>query len=56
VVNNEVYLAERVDFGRIATKFLHGSSHGSQINNCWNTGEILQEDTSGLEWNFDVIG
>ena len=37
VVNDQIYWAEWVDLGWVATKSLHGISHGGQINYCWDT-------------------
>jgi hypothetical protein len=55
VINNEVNWAERIDLRRITTKSLHGVSHGSEIDDGGNASEILQDDSSGFEWNIDIL-
>jgi hypothetical protein len=53
VINDQIDGDQGVDLLGITTKASHSVSHGSQIDNTGDTGEILQEDTSGLERNFD---
>ena len=37
VINNEVDRADRVDFGGVSSQGLDGISHGSKVNNGWDT-------------------
>ena len=55
MIDNEINLAERVDFIWVTTKGLHGRAHGSQINDGWHTSEVLEEDASGLERDLDGL-
>ena len=54
MIDDEVDLAEGIDFFGVASKLLHGCAHCGQIDNSWDTGEVLEDDTSGFEWNFHV--
>ena len=44
MVNDQVHGNERVDLLWIAAKACHCRAHGSQVNNCRNTGEVLHHD------------
>jgi len=55
VIDDQVSLAKRVNFVGVSTEFLHGSSHGGEIDNSGHTGEILEEDTGGLERDLDTL-
>ena len=55
MVNNQVDLAEGVDFVGITTEVVHGGTHSSEINDGRHSSEILQQDTCGLERNFFVL-
>ena len=55
VINYEISLAKRVNFFRITTKFLHSSPHSGKVNDGGHTGEVLKEDTGGLEGDLDVL-
>jgi hypothetical protein len=37
VINDQVNRAEWVDLGWVSTKSLHGVSHGSQVDDGWDT-------------------
>ena len=37
MVDDEVHRAERVDLGGVATEALHSITHGSEIDDGWNT-------------------
>jgi hypothetical protein len=39
----------------ITSQFFHDCAHGGKVNNSWYTSEILKDDTSRLERNFDVL-
>lgn len=56
VIDDEVDWDQRIDLLWVATESLHGVSHGSQIDNAWDSCEILQEDSSRLEGDFDALG
>lgn len=49
MIDDEIDWAEWVDLGWITSKSLHGISHGSKIDNSWDSSEILQDDSSWLE-------
>jgi hypothetical protein len=55
VINDEVNWAKWVDLLSITTESLHGISHGSQIYDSWDAGEILQDDSGRLEGNFKIL-
>ena len=55
VINNEIGLAERVDLVGVTTELLHSSTHGGEINDGWDTSEVLKEDASWLEGNLEVL-
>jgi len=55
VIDDEIDLAKWVDLVWVTTLLLHGSSHGGEIDNSWDTSEILKEDTSWLEWDLHVL-
>ena len=55
VIDDEVSLAKWVDLVRVATELLHGSAHGSQVNDGWDTCEVLKEYTGGLERNLEIL-
>jgi hypothetical protein len=55
MINDEVYWAEWVDLLGITTESLHSISHGCEVDNSWNTSEVLQDDSSGLEGDFKVL-
>jgi len=52
VIDNKINWAEWVDLGWITTESLHSISHGSKIDNGWDSSEILQDDSCWLEWNI----
>lgn len=54
MIDDEVDLAEGIDFFWVASKFLHGCAHSGQIDNSWHTGEVLKDDTCWFEWYFHV--
>jgi len=41
VIDDEVNWAKWVDLGGVSSKTLHGITHGGEINDCWNTSEVL---------------
>ena len=55
VIDNEVDWAEWVNFFWVSSESDHGVSHGSQVNDSWNTSKILQDDSCGLERDFDLF-
>lgn len=55
MINNKVYRYQRVNFVWVAAKFAHSIPHAREINNCWDTSEILEEDTGWLERDFDLL-
>ena len=54
VVNHQIYWNQWVNFLRVATKFGHGGSHTRQVHHGRNTREILQDDSSQFERNFNL--
>src|SRR5690606_27212110 len=54
VVDNEIDGYERVDLLRIAAGAMNGVTHGSQVDDNRNTGEVLQHDARRNEWNLLV--
>lgn len=55
VVDNQIDRAERVDALRIPAESLHGIPHGSQINDCRYSSEILEDDSGRFEGDFDLL-
>ena len=55
VVDNEVDWAKRVNLLRVSSESDHSISHGSQVNDSWNTSEILEDDSGGFEGDFDLL-
>ena len=55
MVNDEVGLAERVDLVGITAELLHSSTHGSQVDDGWDASKVLEENTSWLEGNLEVL-
>ena len=55
MIDNEVNRAKRVDLLSITTESLHGISHGSEIDDSGDTGEILQDDSGRLEGDFKIL-
>ena len=53
VINDQVNLALRVDFGWVRAHLLDSSPHGGQVNYSWHSREILQDDSSWLERDLD---
>jgi hypothetical protein len=56
VINDKVDWDLRVDLHWVDSEVGDSVSHGSEINDGWNSGEILEEHSSWLERNFDVSG
>lgn len=56
MINDEVNLTSRVDLIGVTTKSLDGITHSSQVNDKRNTGEVLKDNSSGLEGDFNVFG
>ena len=52
VINDQVHRHERFDHLRIATHLEDGGSHGSQIHEQGNAGEVLQQDARHRERNL----
>jgi|LakMenEpi03Aug12_release.lakeMendotaPanAssembly.Ray.scaffolds.fasta_scaffold3656440_1 hypothetical protein len=55
MVNNKINLTKRIDKVGVSTKLLHSSTHGGQVYNSGYTRKILEKNTSGLKWNFNII-
>ena len=55
VVNDQVDLAERVDFVWIAAEFLHLGAHCSEVHNRRHASEILQKHTGRFEGHLNVV-
>jgi hypothetical protein len=55
VINDQIDGHEGVDLGRVTTEALHSISHGSKIDNCGYTSEILKDDSRGSEGDFSVV-
>jgi hypothetical protein len=55
VINNQVDLAKGIDLGWVQFHFVYSSSHGSEINDGWDTSEVLQNNSGRFEWNLNTI-
>jgi len=56
MIDDQVNWAEWVDLIGITTESHHGITHSSEVNDCGDTSEILENDSSWLEWNLDLLG
>jgi len=54
VINHEVDRYARIDFFRVASKAGHCATHGGEVNNGRNAGEVLQQDACRHERDFDL--
>ncbi len=41
MINDEINWTQRVDLLRITAQGLDGVTHGSKVDNSWNSGEVL---------------
>jgi hypothetical protein len=55
VVDNKIDWAQWIDLLGITSESDHGVSHGGEINDGWDTGEILKNDSGWFEWDFDLL-
>lgn len=55
MVNNKVNWTERIDLAWITTKAIHGITHRSQVDDCWDTREVLKDDSGWEEWDFNIF-
>jgi hypothetical protein len=55
VIDNQVNGAERIDLRWVSSQSGDRVSHGSQIDHCWHSSEILKDDSSRLERDFDGL-
>jgi hypothetical protein len=49
VINDEIDWAKWVDFLWVSSETCDSISHSGKIYNCWNSSEILKDDSCGLE-------
>lgn len=56
VIDDQIDRAERVDLVGVTTKTHHSVSHSGEVDDGGHTGEVLKNDTGGLEGNFDLLG
>ena len=54
VIDDKIDRDKRVDLLGVTTQVLHGLTHSGQIDNSRDTGEILENDTSGKERNLGL--
>ena len=54
MIDDEVDGDVGVDLGGIRAEALGGISHGGQVDHSGHSGEILEDDTSGLEGDLSV--
>ena len=52
VIDDEIDRNQRLDDTRLAPKSRHGATHGGQINEKGNSGEVLQNDTGDDKGDF----
>ena len=53
VVDDEVAGDERVDLGRVAAELDDGVTHGCEVHDAGDAGEVLQNNAAGEEGDFD---
>ena len=53
MVDDEINRNKRIDLFWIATQIFHRVTHGRQINDRWNAGEILHQNACGTECDFN---
>lgn len=56
MIDDEIDLTSRVDLFRISSQTLDGISHGGEVDNERDTGEILKDNTCRFEGNFNILG
>jgi hypothetical protein len=56
MIDDQIYLTLRVDFGWVGAHFLDSGSHSGKINYSWDSREILEDNSGRLEWNFHTLG
>ena len=54
VVDDEFSGSQRVDVVRVTAEFLNGFAHGGEVDDAGNTGEVLHDDTSRRELDFNA--
>jgi hypothetical protein len=54
VIDYEFDGLQRIDEGGIAAELLHGVTHGGEIDDAGDPGEILKENAAGCEGDFGV--
>lgn len=55
MIDDKINRAERVDLIGFSSEFFDRVSHGSKINDGWDTGEILKDDSGRSERDFDLF-
>ena len=55
VINNEISLAEWVDFVGISAELRHRCAHSSEVDDGRNASEVLEEHSGRLERNLDGL-
>lgn len=53
MIDDQVNWTEGVDFLGITSQASHCVSHGCQINDCWNSSEILKDNSGRFEGDLD---
>jgi hypothetical protein len=55
MINNQFNRTKWIDYLGILTHSFDSVSHGSEIDHCWNSSEILQNNSGGLKGNLDLL-
>lgn len=55
VINDQINWAKWIDLSWVTAKSLHSVSHRCEIDDSWHSCEILQDNSSRLEWNIDIL-
>ena len=54
MINDQIYIGNWVYFFSIFSKLYNRFTHGSEINDSWNSGEILHQNACGTVGNFMI--
>lgn len=55
VINDQISWTNGVDGVRIAAEFVDSVAHSGEIDECRDTGEVLQDHSGRFEGNFDAL-
>ena len=54
MVNYQIHGTKRINFINVSFESCHRVSHSCEVNNCWHTSEVLEDDSGWLERDFNL--